>query len=101
MINFLVNVISNFFFTSFCFVDNASFYTTLSFSRFVEFSPLKHAFCVEYLGISNRKCIKNILITQRKPLQFYSLAVFFFFFYIFGCGAVRFFYFFMPHNILL
>lgn len=89
------------FFTSFCFVDNASFYTTLSFSRFVEFSPLKHAFCVEYLGISNRKCIKNILITQRKPLQFYSLAVFFFFFYIFGCGAVRFFYFFMPHNILL
>ncbi len=35
MINFLVNVISNFFFTSFCFVDNASFYTTLSFSRFV------------------------------------------------------------------
>ena len=90
MINFLVNVISNFFFTSFCFVDNASFYT-----------PLKHAFCVEYLGISNRKCIKNILITQRKPLQFYSLAVFFFFFYIFGGGAVRFFYFFMPHNILL
>lgn len=69
-----------FVFGFYCVLSNASDYTTLYFIGLVHLHPSKYSFPAEYLSISFRKCIKNILISQRKPRQIYCFGRFFFIF---------------------
>ena len=76
----VISLVSELLFGFCCVIFDAFDDTTLNFIGLVQMHPSKYSFPAEYLSISFRKCIKNILISQRKPRQIYCFGRFFFIF---------------------